>query len=139
MFRCEGKDYGIKIQNYLLDLHPDWKWIEGEPLKERNEKIEKYRKERSLLTTYTHAAVVALKKELEQDPRYNSEWKWGECDDALKAKYLDLTERIVSAGGIPIDKCVDSWMAQALMSCGAQHRLGPKKVFLFLLLLLLSQ
>lgn len=129
-------DYPGQIKRFLLRLHPEWEEVTGEPLEERLKKVKQLKHEGSLLKTYAKATMVALQKELDLDPRYDSEWTWGQCNDELKAKYFDLVERIALAGSIPINRCVGSWMARALMSTVTQHRMGQEKVFFYILIII---
>lgn len=123
--------YPEQVDLFLLRLHPEWLFTPDESLEARLEKKKKMEHERSLLYTYARIAILNLRKELDLDPRYDSKLTWGKVGPVLKKKYLDLVERICVAGSIPINRCVGSWMAIALMSIAAQHRMGDKEVFYF--------
>ena len=91
-----------------------------------DESIIKWKKVKGIiriLKSYSKAVIQQLDTEAAAD-RTLTGLTWGKIPVDIRNKYATLLERLAAVSYIPIDICVDSWMAMLLLGESAHNTLG---------------
>lgn len=67
----------------------------------------------NFLNSCARATVLIMKKELQTMGK--DDGLWSSVPPEMKAKYFPKLEEMAKTHDVPLDRCVNHWMAQALM------------------------